>query len=951
MKPLYPSILVLILLAATTMNARAQEENIADNVGSAEADGGIDSEIVRSVDEALKKLAGNRELQALQLLEEEKYPQALVLFRQAHDLDPKSAAITTNLGYAHFMLGNKTEAERFFLKALQMSPDRSQPYLNLAELRAQNGETLKRLKEAEKYLIKARELGGNADRVILFQARVAALLDKFKEAKAFYTTYLNDRKPTDKIRLEIGDFYRSFSKTEEALTWYRQIRRDRNLAIEAKQHIRRIEVDQLAQRFRWGSRSKSIPSQAKLLEKNGRMLVKQQKYGEAEQLFQKAISLAPGYSKAQVSLGDLLFQTGKASKAELAYLRALSIDSGNQKIYERLGRLYLAEPDGLGASQAALILSRALDLGPDRGELHFYLARALQLSGDPANALYHIDQYLGLGLEDSAKRKEALELRRTLNELLPRNPTEESKQKQNPKNKIGRDKNLASALSRARAFLARGEPDGALWELRSLSKRKRGKEVLNLEARILFAVGRFKEASTPLKSSLAMDGNQTAVVERLGAVLEKQGKIKGARKHLLRAENMGSLTAPFHLARIDAGGIKEKTSLFEDGLHIGDLLKSKNRLKRLLKQGSPPEYRHEAGELLKSISDRLNRILLAAIALASVAIVVLFILFSRVLGGKDLEALLKRHPEAGPEVQQVLLAIRHEVLKHNTMMLTGLVAAVQQGQDVTDQAAHITRSLLGSDEKSVLHRLKEYSNQLVKIGRTYGLRLNLDRKDPAISILKKGLKTLKETIPLLKKEKGSLGEGQRAHLLKRLNKVNRQLNVQGYDAVCDLLNKLELLKIEKSLFFSIWDRICKEPKFSKIPFAPLKTSFSLDFPLSVSIPKQAFEDILANLVRNAIQSSVEDGVSPVVIELGTDHELDPITGLEQILFLIRDQSNRKLTIEMLSGRNIKQGLGLTAQLVSKHHGSLDVLEGGKGWSKTVAFKLPRTTIRDQSRQT
>ena len=107
------------------------------------------------------------------------------------------------------------------------------------------------------------------------------------------------------------------------------------------------------------------------------------------------------------------------------------------------------------------------------------------------------------------------------------------------------------------------------------------------------------------------------------------------------------------------------------------------------------------------------------------------------------------------------------------------------------------------------------------------------------------------------------------------------------------------------------------------------------------MPRHAFEDVVANLIRNAIQSSVRHAEGPVHIGLAVHDEVDMITGLQRLVLLIRDRSPQQLTPEMLRGRYIEEGLGLTADLVSQYEGSLDVIEASAPWTKAVMFQLPQ----------
>jgi hypothetical protein len=52
---------------------------------------------------------------------------------------------------------------------------------------------------------------------------------------------------------------------------------------------------------------------------------------------------------------------------------------------------------------------------------------------------------------------------------------------------------------------------------------------------------------------------------------------------------------------------------------------------------------------------------------------------------------------------------------------------------------------------------------------------------------------------------------------------------------------------------------------------------------------------------------------------------------------------------MLRGRYIEEGLGLTADLVSRYDGTLDVVGGDRGWSKAVLLKLPVVEMDSRGR--
>jgi len=939
------ALIALIALPAAAQDAGPPAPDAGatlDDILDEAPDGGAG--MTEVLEEAMKKIAANRSAEARRLFNKKNYPAALARYREAHDLDPANPEITNNLGYIYFLLGNYDEAERLYRWALKLDPERFVAYLNLADLLVARVASPERLDEAAELLERARELKGNRPKLIIRQARVAAKRGEFEDAERYYTEYLAAHKPTDKLRLELGDFYRDLGRTEAALEWYRQIDEE-DLGQQAAGRIWEIEVEKQARKFGWTRRAGAIPAKARALATRGRVALNKRHYDEAERMLREALALAPGFAMARADLGDVLLATDRPAEAELSYLRALAIDHSSAEIHARLGELYLAAPKEEGrATEAALFLGRALDLRPDWTELHLKLARALRAAGDLPGALRHVNRYLVAGVVRDEDRKQALRLKRNLEALVPPDAREDGPLGE-PLSEISEA--LAKALGSARAHLARGETDAAMAELRRLSEEDRGTEVLNLEARILIAAGRTDEAITTLRDSLRLDERQAVAHGQLGAILLETGDEDAARIHLTRAEDLGNAEATYHLARLDAGD--DEGGIFSfvgDATRVEGLITARDRLDRFLEQGSTSVFRGPAAALRERVGERLMALVIAACAIVVLLIAVFTAVGVKVWGGADLKALIEQHPEAGPDVQRVLSAVRHEVLKHNTMMLSGLVDAIGRGDDeAAGLASHFRASLVGEGpEGGVASRLAGYVAELKRIGRANRRRLNLERKDAAIAPLLRGFRLLGRSAPGLRRLP-SLSAGARAALLRDLETASRLLNTEAYEAVRALLDRLRILEVDEGLLLAIYDRCCGEPTFVGVTLGRLQLDVGRIGRSGITVPRAAFEDILANLIRNAIQSSLEHGTaSEIVIGLGVELEVDPITSLERLVFLVRDRSAKVLTAEMLRGRYIEEGLGLTADLVSRYEGTLDVLPGADGWSKSVAVKLPRVDL-------
>ena len=83
-----------------------------------------------------------------------------------------------------------------------------------------------------------------------------------------------------------------------------------------------------------------------------------------------------------------------------------------------------------------------------------------------------------------------------------------------------------------------------------------------------------------------------------------------------------------------------------------------------------------------------------------------------------------------------------------------------------------------------------------------------------------------------------------------------------------------------------------------------------------------------------------------------EEEDDPITGIENIAIRVLDRAPDQLRSGALTGARIGRGLGLTADLVARHEGSLQVehrsSEQEEGWAKALVLRLRRLEVQDSA---
>ncbi len=899
----------------------------------------------KALDKSFKKMARLRHNEALRHFETKDFPKALAALRAAYDLDKQDPEIVNDLAYLLHTLGNRDEAVRYYREALKLAPSRYTAHINLADLLSEGTLTKESQSEAAALLVRARELSGNKPSVILRQARVAAQRGHLEEALLFYKEIEMRTDLTAARLLEIGDFYRDFGRRDLAERYYQRIESDSAHGPAAGRRLEQLSVSRTARRYGWASSLRPVPVDSKALLARARLLLGQERLSEARSLLEEALSLAPHYGEARMWLGDAKRRQGDLPGAELAYLRALALNSSKAEVHLRLGELYLADDERNRSAEAVLFLHNSLQLRPEWHSVRLRLAHACQAAGDLAEARHYVDHFLAEAAPDNPERAEAVLLAAALEGVLIRrgegvDPADVATES------LGVE--VVEVLNRARSYLELNRPDAAMAELLALPEEQRHPAVLNLEGRILAATDRLTQAIHRFDESLAQDPEQPVTHERLGLLHEELGNSEAAAGHFRKAQELGSSLAGLHLVRLQLRAITTVPQRLEELVRPGRLWQMRNELQAAISADPDGLFAKEAQNLLDQVESRLLALILAY-SLALLLLIAGLILWSRHrFGGRDLEALLRLYPEAGPEVQRVLAAIRHEVLKHNTMVLSGLVQTLESGGDASSQAQHLRDTLFGnSKEEAVLGHLLNYCEQLRQIGRAHGVRLNLRHRDVAMKAILEGFVILEKATSELERVE-FMKPAERKRLVKTLKEAAKRLNSDGYEAVRTLLDRLRLLSVEGTLLESIHGRICREPKLAGLRIQRPLLEAEATIPISVLVPRSAFEDVMGNLIRNAVVSSHEAGQEAPRIGLAITTEVDPITGFETALFAVRDRSPQPLTTEMIRGRYIEGGLGLSSDLVARYEGSIDVEEGPGDWAKSVIVRFPLATAQGEN---
>ncbi len=879
------------------------------------------------LDSAVAKLAAAARADAQRFLEQKRYQDALAALETARELEPLDLTSLRKLADLEVQLGHTERAERLYRELIELAPDRGDTYLALGDLLARDRDRPERLNEAGALYAKAQERLGAEPAIVLRKARLAAARGSFAEAERAYQQLLRGRLD-DALALELGDFYRDAGRADDALQYYRQVSGAQTTV--AAQRVFELEVDKEARRYGLSRRDRSLDPQLASLRQQARFLVGQRKLAEAEAMLRDGVARAPERAELHAELADVLLAAGRTDAAELEFLRAIALDGSQPEVYVRLSELYLASQH-TRATEAAWLLERALAARPDWVRPHLLLARAYREQGDLPRALSHVSRFVAQA-SPGLERDDAIALQASLQVALGVEAPQPSAASTPDGPARGADH-----LARARTFLAGGQTEAALAELRRLEgSASLRDQAIDLQARVLYAAGRLPEATALLEGR----ADQPELRELLGEVWLARRDPERARRAFLECEAAGRASCSYRLARLDSARSGAWGALADLG-RVRPLWQARERYAKLEGQPGLPLTAAEIARLRGDVDARLWA--LAGLAAGFLLLVAGLALAARRArwGGLDLAQLLSQHPQAAPEVQRVLSAIRHEVLKHNTLMLAGVAQTLQGPDGGGEEAAHIARALVGPDGRGgAAAKLEDYADKLAQIGRAHGERLNLRRRDAALSALQAGFALVRGARAQLTATE-RLPPRARRKLAKRLAEANELLNVQGQNELRTLLDGMRNLRLTAPLLAALFDRVRSEPALSSAPIEPLALDPESELPCSVAVPTQAFDDILANLFRNALQASLRyPQPRPVIVGLRVHRQIDDITGLATAELRVRDRAPEVLDPEKLRFGYIEAGLGLTADLVARHEGQLSVHAPEPGFEKAVVLRLP-----------
>lgn len=288
-----------------------------------------------------------------------------VCYANAAALEPGQPHWPHLLGLLERQAGEAEAAEAAFRRTLEIQPANTPARIYLAELLLARNE----LDEAQEILDLARENSPDEVAVTATLGQLALAQGKPEEAVELLEEALARIPAANRLHYPLAQAYRSLGRMDEARE---------HLELRGKVGVR--PADPLADRIAELARGERVY----IL--RGRTAFQAGRYGEAAELFRKAVQARPDSVTALVNLGSALGQAGQAAEAVSAFRQALEHDPENATAHFNLGLLLLQAGDTEGARSH---LNDAVRIQPEDPQTHLQLAQLERALGDSIKALHH----------------------------------------------------------------------------------------------------------------------------------------------------------------------------------------------------------------------------------------------------------------------------------------------------------------------------------------------------------------------------------------------------------------------------------------------------------------------------------------------------------------------------------------------------------------------------------
>lgn len=715
------------------------------------------------------------------------------------------------------------------------------------------------------------------------------------------------------VVLSVAEALRSTARREEAAALVEQV-----LAVDPDEAgllgdvLVRIEVDLAAEELARAGDLPLLPTQRATLEA-ARAAAARGTDDEARRLLEVLVIEAPGSAEAWEALSHVREGQGDAAGAEAATRAAMQLDPRAPEHPARLGDLLVRWFSGQFDGEAVAAYARALRRSPDDPELWWRRAEAERRAGRWGAAVRSAERVLALDPEgthaaDARRWVAGAGLRR---EPLPELPTA-----------AGRPPALSEdawrAYTRALAWRDREDVPWARDEALSELAYVRGAApawtpALLLEAAILAERGDDALASRRWEEARALDPTDPEPIARLAAAKERAGEGEVAARLWEEAADAGHPGALLRRAQAQAAAFR--------------WLAARDTVDEVVRRAATPETLAEARSLRDSLDARTRVAAVGALALVLPIAAVPLAARWRRRSGESLDALVARSPGAWRDLARLVSAVQHEVVKHHF----GLVGPVADALDDRDPGPARFAAERWFGPEGAVPRLAAYVAEIEALAARSGVRVNLRWRDPRFGPLLAAVERLRALEPALRSGSGRA-------LAEELRALALPLGSAAHTALGELVDALCVTVLRPDVLGEAHARAAAEFPGRPVPAPVIAVPPGR---VAVRMFRSELQDVLVNLVRNALEATPADGDATVALQVAVEE--DPITFAERVVVAVADHAPGSLTTADLRGRHLSRGLGLAVDWVARAGGTIAV-EPRPGYAKAVVVRIPRVEV-------
>ena len=799
------------------------------------------------------------------------------LYQLVLDQDPTFVPARLGLGRALEAQGKLGDAEALYRDALG-DPDVSEALATLLES--------SRPAEALEEWVRLEPARVGDPTPYLHETRLRVKLGMVDDAQVSWERYLallQGAMPDGAVFLDLVDA--APAAAEGLLRAYLESWPEGSAAAEAHERLERIEVEAEAARLDLGG---DTPLDAELLAVAARVeaALAQGDVSTAKAVGAELVTRAPDSSTAHARYADALIAAGSWGEAEVQARIARRLAPEDASARARLGRLLADAYGGRRDTEALTELQAACQLRSGDAGLRFRLAIVQQRTGhfSDAEASYRAVLAADAGGQWAPEAQSRLDALIRTPPVLPE-PSPSARMEMS-----------AAAEHHYRVFLVllgRGKREEAAVELdQAVTEEPHNALLLRKHGDLDNEAGHPDAAVIWWRRSLDADPAQPDIWRNLAGAAKSPEERKDC---LARAAELGDPEAHYQLARL--------------AREIGDWATVEAELGAYERSASlTSEYRLAAGAMRSELQARRRAFALLWLFLGLVGLGTPALWWWRRRTSRTLSELLEATPESWHEAARLLAGIRHEVLKHNTTVLPQVAEAAERG-DLAPWNALVARL------PELTEKLHAYVGALVTLGRARHVRF-VPAVDPTFGPLLRAFARLRR---------------MRRPDPEALREISRVVNEDAYGTIGRLVREICVLRCDEALVREVYARVSAEPGFAGTALPELWVTGG---PLTLRLFRPDLEDILANLLRNALSA----GATALAVAL-SDTE-DEVTGHPLAEIAVIDDAPGALSNAMIRSRFIGRGLGLAVDLTNRHGGSIRVdarAEGAK--AVVVQFQL------------